>query len=235
MADQIPRKLVLELIEKNFGPTASFAPSDLLDIIKPQLESQYPTLETIDNRVRAHLWHLTQAGILHKIDAAQYCLSQEYPQYATEAPIVGTLYILKDLLKGGYKIGISKVIKSRLKQLEVGKKAEVVGLWESPNYSDLERMLHSRYAEYRIPQSEWFALDYDELSNAVDWLNANAIQTECHFQRKLFHINYSQIVIEVLLVLTICTGLALYINHKLDNLLPAPVPIPVVIDLPRDV
>ena len=231
MADQIPRKLVLELIEKNFGPTATFAPSDLLALIKPQLESQYPTIETIDHRVRAHLWHLSQAGILHKLGDAQYSLSQEYPQYATETAVVGTLYILKDLLKGGYKIGISKNIKARLKQLEVGKKAEVVGLWESPNYSDLERMLHSRYAEYRIPQSEWFALGYDELSNAVDWLNANATQAECHFERKLFHINYSQILVEILLVATICTGLALYIDHRLDNLVPTPVP--VIVDLPR--
>ena len=184
MADTIPRKLILELIEKNFSATDTFAPIELLNIVRTQLESKYPTIENIDHRIRAHLFHLTQAGILTKVGDAQYALSPEYPHYSEEPAVDGTVYILKDLLKGGYKIGVSRTIKNRLKQLEVGTKAEVVGLWNSINYTDLERMLHGRYAKYRIPQSEWFALSYDDLLDAVDWLDTNATQVECHLKRK---------------------------------------------------
>ena len=235
MPDNIPRKLVLELIEKNFGPTATFAPIELLNLVRTQLESKYPTIENIDHRIRAHLYHLTQAGILYKVGDAQYTLSEEYPQYSEEPQVEGTVYVLKDLLKGGYKIGISRVIKTRLKQLEVGTKAEIVGLWSSPNYTDLERILHGKYAKCRIPQSEWFALDYDELCAVVDWLNSNAIQVECSLKRKKFKPNYPAIILEMLILTTMAAVCLLYIDHRIDTLMPSisvPIPPPVIVDLP---
>ena len=236
MADTIPRKLILELIEKNFSATDTFAPKDLLTIVRTQLESKYPTIENIDHRIRAHLFHLTQAGILSKVGDAQYSLSPEYPQYSEEPPVEGTVYVLKDLLKGGYKIGISRVITARLKQLEVGTKAEVVGLWNSPNYTDLERMLHGKYAKLRIPQSEWFALSYDELADVVDWLNTNATQTQCSFKRKKFKPNYPTILTEMLLIATVMVFTILYVNHKIDMMAlqqsTVPIAPPTLLDLP---
>ena len=236
MADQIPRKLVLELIEKNFGPTATFAPIELLTLVRTQLESKYPTIENIDHRIRAHLYHLTQAGVLCKVGDAQYTLSEEYPQYSEEPQVEGTVYVIKDLLKGGYKIGVSRVIAARLKQLEVGTKAEVVGLWNSTNYTDLERMLHGKYAKLRIPQSEWFALGYDELADVVDWLNTNAIQTQCSFKRKRFKPNYPTILTEMLLIATVMVFSILYVNHKIDMMIlqqsTVPIPPAVIVDLP---
>ncbi len=236
MADTIPRKLILELIEKNFSPTDTFAPKDLLSIVRTQLESKYPTIENIDHRIRAHLFHLVQAGILNKTEDLRYTLAEEYPHYSEEPSVDGTVYILKDLLKGGYKIGVSRTIKNRLKQLEVGTKAEVVGLWNSINYTDLERMLHGRYAKYRIPQSEWFALSYDDLLDAVDWLDTNATQVECHLKRKKFKPNYPTILTEMLLIATVMVFTILYVNHKIDMMIlqqsTVPIAPPTLLDLP---
>ena len=98
----------------------------------------------------------------------------------TNEPVIGTLYVLKNLVGGGgYKIGVSRVIENRLKQLEVPVKAEVIGLWQSPNYTDLERMLHRRYTDVRVPQSEWFNLSRADLIEVIQWLNENASQKEC--------------------------------------------------------
>ena len=41
-------------------------------------------------------------------------------------------------------------------------------------------MLHRKYADVRVPQSEWFNLSKQELIEAVQWLNENASQKECH-------------------------------------------------------
>lgn len=87
---------------------------------------------------------------------------------------IGYLYILRNLLGDGYKIGITDNIHRRFKQLEVGSKAECIGYWSSLNYRNLERFLHNHYTPCRVPQSEWFMLTDHELDWAISWLNDSA-------------------------------------------------------------
>ena len=87
---------------------------------------------------------------------------------------IGYLYVIRNLLGEGYKIGITDNIHRRFKQLEVGSKADCIGYWSSLNYRNLERFLHNEFAPSRVPQSEWFMLNDNELDWTIEWLNGNA-------------------------------------------------------------
>ena len=66
----------------------------------------------------------------------------------------GWLYLIKngDL----YKIGITKNINNRMKQL---KPDLVIAKIYSKNFKQLERTFHKRFKDVRIPQTEYFRLD----------------------------------------------------------------------------
>ena len=70
----------------------------------------------------------------------------------------GYLYLLKNNILGGYKIGITTAPKSRFKALAVGTKATLIGYWQLDAYRELEKQLHKEYSDVRVPQSEWFNL-----------------------------------------------------------------------------
>ena len=70
----------------------------------------------------------------------------------------GWLYLIKngDL----YKIGITKNFDNRMRQL---KPDYVVDKLYSNNFKQLERELHKRYKNVRIPQTEYFRLDDSQI------------------------------------------------------------------------
>ena len=67
----------------------------------------------------------------------------------------GYIYLLKNNVLGGYKIGITTAPKSRFKSLAVGIKATLIGYWQLDAYRELEKQLHKEYGAKRVPQSEW--------------------------------------------------------------------------------
>ena len=79
----------------------------------------------------------------------------------------GYLYLLKNNILGGYKIGITTAPKSRFKALAVGTKATLIGYWQLDAYRELEKHLHKRYAAQRVPQSEWFNLTEEEIRSVI--------------------------------------------------------------------
>ena len=79
----------------------------------------------------------------------------------------GYIYFLKSNLLGGYKIGITTSPASRFKALAVGTKAKLIGYWKLDAYRELEKQLHKEYAAKRVPQSEWFDLDADEIREVI--------------------------------------------------------------------
>mgnify|MGYP001396477811 CR=1 FL=1 len=85
---------------------------------------------------------------------------------------LGYIYILE--IDAGYKIGITTNLDQRMKQLEVPSKASIIGHWQSRDYEALERLLHKTYKEWRVPQSEWFTINRDQLQFALDLLNSSA-------------------------------------------------------------
>lgn len=79
----------------------------------------------------------------------------------------GYVYVLRSTVLGGYKVGITTAPASRFSALKVGTKADLVGYWECPYYRELEKQLHKEYASVRVPQSEWFDLDTEQLHQVI--------------------------------------------------------------------
>ena len=84
----------------------------------------------------------------------------------------GYIYFLKSTLLGGYKIGITTAPASRFKALAVGTKAKLIGYWKLDEYRELEKQLHKEYADQRVPQSEWFDLDYIQVREVIDKISS---------------------------------------------------------------
>ena len=66
----------------------------------------------------------------------------------------GWLYVIKN--KDLYKIGVTQNFKSRMRQL---KPESVIAKVYTRNFKQLEKELHKRYREVRIPQTEYFRLN----------------------------------------------------------------------------
>lgn len=86
----------------------------------------------------------------------------------------GYIYLVKNLILDGYKIGITTAPQSRFKQLGVGTKSELVGYWKHDAYRELEKQLHTQFKDLRVPQSEWFDLRADEITAVISQLNSFA-------------------------------------------------------------
>jgi len=65
----------------------------------------------------------------------------------------GFVYLIRN--KDIYKIGITDNLLRRFKQL---KPDEIINTVKCSNYQSLERKLHQKYKEFRIPQTEYFRL-----------------------------------------------------------------------------
>ena len=65
----------------------------------------------------------------------------------------GWLYLIRN--RDLYKIGITKNLKNRMRQL---KPDNVIAKLYTSDFVKLERELHNRYKEFRIPQTEYFRL-----------------------------------------------------------------------------
>jgi len=98
----------------------------------------------------------------------------------------GYIYVIENIVRdlGGFKVGITTNPSRRFKELSIGLKALVVGLWETSDYKLIERSLHAQYTDVRVPQSEWFALTTKELVDVIKYLNsiANNLQLMHDFQ-----------------------------------------------------
>ena len=70
----------------------------------------------------------------------------------------GWLYLIRN--RDIYKIGITKNFNNRMRQL---KPDNVIAKLYTSDYIKLERELHHRYKDYRIPQTEYFRLDNSHL------------------------------------------------------------------------
>ena len=87
----------------------------------------------------------------------------------------GYLYLLRNTVLGGYKIGITTAPDSRFKALSVGDKSEIVGYWQHHGYRELERYFHKFYKEERVPQSEWFNLTDADVDTIVEQMHASGV------------------------------------------------------------
>ena len=87
----------------------------------------------------------------------------------------GYLYLLRDTMFGGYKVGITTSPTARFKALAVGTKTEIIGYWQHDNYRELEKYFHKFYGEVRVPQSEYFKLSAEMVQTIVNQMYSSAI------------------------------------------------------------
>lgn len=79
------------------------------------------------------------------------------------------LYIIKDLVTGHYKIGVSKHPKERLKTLNIASCNPLLLFKVYNNKSDMEVLLHEHF-KHKQTNSEWFSLsesDLEEIKNII--------------------------------------------------------------------
>ena len=72
----------------------------------------------------------------------------------------GHIYLIKN--KDLYKIGVTKDFKRRMKVL---KPDEILKVLKIDSYKAIEKKLHKRYKDSRIPQTEYFRLNKSQLAN----------------------------------------------------------------------
>jgi hypothetical protein len=80
----------------------------------------------------------------------------------------GFVYLIRN--QDLYKIGHTDDLERRLKEL---KPSEVIAHLRSTETRNIEASLHKRYANKRIPQTEYFRLSKIEVEEAVKILNGN--------------------------------------------------------------
>ena len=73
-----------------------------------------------------------------------------------------------------YKIGISSNWAKRSRQLKVGDVTTEIYVGNVIHNHQLEQQLHKRYASYRLPQSEWFHLNDEQLDDVVTTIGRSA-------------------------------------------------------------
>ena len=72
----------------------------------------------------------------------------------------GHVYLIQDIKSGLYKIGITKNMEKRMKQLGVGDSAKLIDSVFSPDAREREKQLHKKYKDARLPQTEYFNIGY---------------------------------------------------------------------------
>ena len=96
--------------------------------------------------------------------------------------MTGFVYLIRN--QDLYKIGITQNLNQRMSQL---KPDEIIAVLETQNFEQLEKDLHQRYSDVRIPQSEYFRLTDSQLENCINTLQGKVdfgftIESETTFQ-----------------------------------------------------
>ena len=80
----------------------------------------------------------------------------------------GWVYLIRN--KDLHKIGITENLGQRMKQL---KPDAIVSILKTDNFELLEKELHKRYKNVRIPQTEYFRLNEDQVADCTKRLSGN--------------------------------------------------------------
>ena len=85
----------------------------------------------------------------------------------------GFVYLIRN--KDLYKIGITQNLDQRMSQL---KPDEIISVLKTENYEQIEKDLHQRYKEVRIPQTEYFRLTFSQATDCKMFLDSYVNQSE---------------------------------------------------------
>tara|TARA_Y100000766_G_C18546388_1_gene430749 strand:- start:53 stop:568 length:516 start_codon:yes stop_codon:yes gene_type:complete len=85
----------------------------------------------------------------------------------------GYIYVidLKPMGLPGYKIGMTKNLRQRMRQLQVPEKGTLCKWWYTQDVRGCEKSLHRMFDKARVPQSEWFKITEDQLRDIKATVN----------------------------------------------------------------
>ena len=78
----------------------------------------------------------------------------------------GFVYLIRN--KDLYKIGITQNLDQRMSQL---KPDEIISVLETQNYDQIEKDLHQKYKDVRVPQTEYFRLTFSQATDCKMFLD----------------------------------------------------------------
>ena len=85
----------------------------------------------------------------------------------------GFVYLIRN--KDLYKIGITQNFDQRMSQL---KPDEIISVLETQNYDQIEKDLHQKYKDVRVPQTEYFRLTFSQATDCKMFLDSYVNQSE---------------------------------------------------------
>ena len=93
-------------------------------------------------------------------DSVDSSYAQDLDVWGYDKSKEGHVYLIQDIRSGLYKIGITKNMEKRMKQLGVGDTAELIDDIFVPDAREREKQLHKKYKDARLPQTEYFNIGY---------------------------------------------------------------------------
>ena len=91
---------------------------------------------------------------------------------------IGYVYIILHKETNLYKVGKTIDEDRRFKELDVGGSTKLVKSYRVFNHSSVEKLCHKAFADKRLPQSEYFQLTDEDLSEIKKILEENKFKTK---------------------------------------------------------
>ena len=89
-------------------------------------------------------------------------------------PKGGVVYFIKEVVRDGFiKIGKTRNLEERLRELQTANPRPLVVVGYEPGYTRTEERLHWTFERHRVPHSEWF-FPADEIFRYIESINAFA-------------------------------------------------------------
>ena len=111
----------------------------------------------IERRLEAKLGPKSAARVAERLNWSSHSSPPNSPQ--NDPKKSGWVYVLRDNSTGLYKIGRTKNISQRMRQLGVGKTSTLIQKKHVSDSYAVEKAAHRRYKDYRLPQTEYFKLN----------------------------------------------------------------------------
>lgn len=104
---------------------------------------------------------------------------------------MGYVYLIEDEENNRYKIGVTKNLKKRLRNLQTGNsnQIKVKYIYETEFPFRIEQMLHNKFSEYN-ELNEWYNLPKQIVDNFDEYCNKltiiiNSLKDNPYFQKQL--------------------------------------------------
>lgn len=97
----------------------------------------------------------------------------------------GFVYVIKSRQGSIYKVGFTRNWNRRSKQLEVGRKTAAIKVFFTRDPEGVEKRIHEYWDGMRLPQSEWFTLNTEQVEELLIDIQSISNSVEEEWQKKI--------------------------------------------------